>query len=238
MLRPTADSEGASQPVTLFDSPTSERPRERLLQVGDRTLSDAELVAVILQTGAAGRPVLRLAQDLLLSFAGLEGLFSASATALCAVSGIGPAKAARLQAVSALSLRRLAEQQRSKDVLTSSAATRDYLRLRYRSCPREIFVCLFLNNQHHVVKAEELFQGTIDGAAVYPREVVRQCLLYNAAAVIFAHNHPSGVAEPSQADISITARLRRALETIEVRVLDHLVIGADSVVSLAERDLL
>lgn len=224
--------------MTLFDFPTSERPRERLLQAGDAPLSDAELVAVILQSGQAGQPVLGLARDLLSSFEGLEGLFSASADALCAVSGIGPAKAARLQAVNALSLRRLAQRQRSMDILTSSAATRDYLRLRYRSCPREVFICLFLNNQHHVVKAEELFHGTIDGAAVYPREVVRHCLQHNAAAVIFAHNHPSGVAEPSQADISITARLRRALETIDVRVLDHLVIGADTVVSLAERDLL
>ena len=123
----------------------------------------------------------------------------------------------------------------ARDVLTSSAATRDYLRLRYQSCEREVFSCLFLNNQHHVVKVEELFLGTIDGAAVYPREVVKRCLQHNAAAVIFAHNHPSGVAEPSQADIAITGKLRTALHTIEVRVLDHLVIGSDTVVSMARK---
>jgi|TARA_B100000315_G_scaffold138622_1_gene127709 DNA repair protein RadC len=126
----------------------------------------------------------------------------------------------------------------SKDVLTSSVETRNYLRAKFRNCQREIFSCLFLDNQHHVMKLEELFQGTIDGAAVYPREVVKRCLYFNAAAVIFAHNHPSGIAEPSQADIAITHKLRAALLTIDVRVLDHLVIGDNCVVSFAERDLL
>lgn len=224
--------------MTITDWPEAERPRERLLAGEAAGLSDAELLAVVLQTGIAGRTALDIGRDLLARFEGLDGVMAAPREALCEVPGMGLSKVARLEALRELGLRLLAARQAARDVLTSSSATREYLRMRYRHCQREIFSCLFLSNQHHIVKIEELFQGTIDGAAVYPREVVKRCLAHNAAAVIFAHNHPSGVAEPSQADIAITARLRQALETIEVRVLDHLVIGADTVVSLAERDLL
>lgn len=224
--------------MAMADWPATERPREKLLQNGAGTLSDAELLALLLQTGVAGKTAVDLGRDLLARFDGLGGVFAADRRELCTLPGLGPCKVALLEAARELGVRQLETRMRARDVLTSSAATRDYLRLRYRYCQREIFSCLFLNNQHHVVKLEELFTGTIDGAAVYPREVVKRCLYHNAAAVIFAHNHPSGIAEPSQADIAITGKLRSALGTIEVRVLDHLVIGSETVVSMAERDLL
>ena len=218
--------------------PPMERPREKLLAAGVNSLSDAELLAVFLQTGIRGKTALELARDLLVYFGSLSSLIDANFKELCAQPGIGVAKAASLAAMKELSLRQLLEGLKSRDILTSSAATRDYLRARFKSCEREVFSCLFLNNQHHVMELEELFKGTIDGAAVYPREVVKRALYHNAAAVIFAHNHPSGIAEPSQADIAITRKLKTAMQTIEVRVLDHLVIGADEVISFAERGLL
>lgn len=218
--------------------PPMERPREKLLAAGVNSLSDAELLAVFLQTGIRGKTALELARDLLVYFGSLSSLIDANFKELCAQPGIGVAKAASLAAMKELSLRQLLEGLKSRDILTSSAATRDYLRARFKSCEREVFSCLFLNNQHHVMELEELFRGTIDGAAVYPREVVKRALYHNAAAVIFAHNHPSGIAEPSQADIAITRKLKTAMQTIEVRVLDHLVIGADEVISFAERGLL
>ena len=218
--------------------PPMERPREKLLAAGVNSLSDAELLAVFLQTGIRGKTALELARDLLVYFGSLSSLIDANFKELCAQPGIGVAKAASLAAMKELSLRQLMEGLKSRDILTSSAATRDYLRARFKSCEREVFSCLFLNNQHHVMELEELFKGTIDGAAVYPREVVKRALYHNAAAVIFAHNHPSGIAEPSQADIAITRKLKTAMQTIEVRVLDHLVIGADEVISFAERGLL
>lgn len=218
--------------------PQAERPREKLLLNGAANLSDAELLALLLQTGVRGKTALDLARELLIHFGGLVGIMAANRDELIAHSGVGLAKAVRFAAIKELSQRHMLEGIKSKDVLTSSAATREYLRAKFRDCQSEIFSCLFLNNQHHVVKLEELFRGTIDGAAVYPREVVKRCLHHNAAAVILAHNHPSGVAEPSQADIAITNKLRTALQTIEVRVLDHLVIGNSVVVSFAERGLL
>jgi len=224
--------------MTIANWPTLERPREKLMSSGEGTLSDAELLAVFLQTGLKGKTALDLARELLLKFGGLAGITSASVENLCSLPGIGTAKAARFIAMREISHRQLLEGIQSKDILTSSAATRDFLRARFRHCEREVFSCLFLNNQHHLVKLEELFHGTLDGAAVYPREVVKRCLYHNAAAVIFAHNHPSGIAEPSQADIAITKKLKLALQAIEVRVLDHLVIGDTTVVSFAERNLL
>ena len=218
--------------------PPMERPREKLLASVSSSLSDVELQAVFLQTGIKGKTALEVATDLLLNFGSLSSLISANYKELCPQSGVGVAKAASLAAMKELSLRQLLEGLQSRDILTSSAATRDYLRARFKSCESEVFSCLFLNNQHHVMELEELFRGTIDGAAVYPREVVKRALYHNAAAVIFAHNHPSGIAEPSQADIAITRKLKPAMQTIEVRVLDHLVIGAGEVVSFAERGLL
>ena len=218
--------------------PPMERPREKLLASVASSLSDVELLAVFLQTGIKGKTALEVATDLLLNFGSLSSLNSANYKELCSQSGVGVAKAASLAAMKELSLRQLLEGLQSRDILTSSAATRDYLRARFKSCESEVFSCLFLNNQHHVMEFEELFRGTIDGAAVYPREVVKRALYHNAAAVIFAHNHPSGIAEPSQADIAITRKLKTAMQTIEIRVLDHLVIGAGEVVSFAERGLL
>ena len=220
--------------------PQGERPTEKLFNKGAASLSDAELLAVMLQTGTKGRTSLDIARGMLSRYGGLVGLLAADCASLTQSPGIGAAKAARFVAMKELSQRHMLEGIQSKDVLTSSGATRDYLRAKFRDCQSEIFSCLFLNNQHHVVKLEELFRGTIDGAAVYPREVVKRCLHHNAAAVILAHNHPSGIAEPSQADIAITItnKLRIALATIDVRVLDHLVIGNAVVVSFAERGLL
>lgn len=224
--------------MKIANWPRLERPREKLLEGGAANLSDAELLAVFLQTGIKGKNSLELARDLILQFGGLSGIMAASHRELCTQPGVGVAKAARFVAMKALSERHMLEGIKSQQVLTSSAATREYLRARFRYSQSEIFSCLFLNNQHQVIKLEELFKGTIDGAAVYPREVVKRCLYHNAAAVILAHNHPSGIAEPSQADIAITRKLKAALQTIDVRVLDHLVIGNTEVVSFAERDLL
>ena len=224
--------------MAIMDWPSAERPREKLMDKGAASLSDAELLAIFLQTGIAGKTAVDLARDLLKRFGNLAGILGAGRRQLAAEPGLGPGRVALLAAMQELSVRQLNQSLMGKDVLTNSAATRAYLRARYRHCQREVFSCLLLSNQHYLIHLEELFAGTIDGAAVYPREVVKCCLNYNAAAVIFAHNHPSGVAEPSQADIAITGKLRSALDTIEIRVLDHLVIGADNVVSMAERNLL
>ena len=179
-----------------------------------------------------------IARDLLSRCSGLIGLMATEGGSLTENPDIGAAKAARFVAMKELAQRHMLEDIKAKDILTSSAATRDYLRAKFRDCQSEIFSCLFLNNQHHVVKLGELFRGTKDGVAVYPEEVVKRFLHHNAAAVILADNHPSGVAEPSQAGIAITNKLRLALQTIDVRVLDHLVIGNSMVVSFAERGLL
>ena len=224
--------------MSIADWPPLERPTEKLLSAGAAVLSDAELMAVLLQTGIKGKNALELARDLITAFGGLRGIMTADQQELCAHPGIGQVKAARFAAMRELSQRQLLEKIQARDILSCSAATRNYLRARFRHYQSEVFCCLFLNNQHHIVKLEEMFHGTIDGAAVYPREVVKRCLYHNAAAVIFAHNHPSGVAEPSQADIAITRKLKSALQTIEVRVLDHLVIGDAEVISLAERNLI
>lgn len=224
--------------MAIMDWPSTERPREKLLNKGAASLSDAELLAIFLQTGIRGKTAVDLARDLLSRFGNLAAILGAGKRQLAAEPGLGPSRVALLAAMQELSVRQLNQSLMGKDVLTNSAATRAYLRARYRHCQREVFSCLLLSNQHYLIHLEELFAGTIDGAAVYPREVVKCCLNYNAAAVIFAHNHPSGVAEPSQADIAITGKLRNALDTIEIRVLDHLVIGADNVVSMAERNLL
>ncbi len=224
--------------MAISDWPVQERPRERLISLGAASLSDAELVAIFLRTGIKGHTALDLARRALAEFGSLAALFHSPLEEFCLHPGLGREKFAVFQALRELSQRYMLENVQSGDVLTSSASTREYLRARFRNHKSEVFSCLFLNNQHHIVKLEEMFYGTIDGAAVYPREVVRRCLKHNAAAVIFAHNHPSGVAEPSQADIAITRRLKAALETIDVRVLDHFVVGDPEVVSFAERGLL
>lgn len=218
--------------------PTDERPRERLLKHGAASLSDAELLALFLRTGTSGTPVMMLARSLISQFGSLRTLMTASRSQFCAVRGLGTAKYAQVQAVMEMARRVMDEPLREGEPLRSPEDTRAYLRSRLGTYPHEVFSGLFLDNRHRVIRYQELFNGTIDGAAVYPREVVRQALEYNAAAVIFAHNHPSGVAEPSQADISLTRRLKEALSLVDIRVLDHMVVGHGEVISLAERGLL
>lgn len=218
--------------------PESERPRDKLLKEGAAALSDAELLAVLLRSGVRGKSAVDLARDLLLRFEGLRGLVSASAASFCRLQGLGPGKYAQIQAGLELARRHLAEPLKRDGPLTSPAAVRDFLHARLRDLPYEVFCCLYLDNRNRLISFEELFRGTIDGASVHPREVVRQALAHNAAALILAHNHPSGVAEPSQADELITRRLRSALGLVDIRVLDHLVVGDGATVSFAERGLL
>lgn len=224
--------------MTIAEWPEDERPREKLLARGAEALTDAELLAIFLRTGIPGKSAVDLARELLAELNGLQGLFSADEQRFCAVKGLGRAKFAQLQAVLEMSKRYIADQMHRGNALTSPEATRAFLKTQLYHRPNEVFACLFLDNRHRVVKYEELFTGTIDGASVHPREVVRRALEVNAAAVIFAHNHPSGVTEPSQADLRITQRLKDALDLVEVRVLDHFIVGDGEGTSMAERGLI
>lgn len=215
--------------------PEAERPREKLLARGPAALSDAELLAIFLRTGCAGQSAVDLARSLLSDFGGLRPLLEAGQPDFCRRKGLGTAKFTQLQAVLEMGRRHLSARLESGDSLTSPTLVRNYLSAQLRHRPSEVFAVLFLDNQHRLKSFEELFQGTIDGASVYPREVVKRALAHNAAAVILAHNHPSGVAEPSQADRRITERLKAALELVDIRVLDHMVVGDGEVVSFAER---
>ncbi len=221
--------------MPISDWPEQERPREKLLHHGAAALSDAELLAIFLRTGIKGKTAVDLARDIIQHFGGLRPLLLADQTQFCAFSGLGEAKYAQLQAVLELSRRHLAETLQRGDSLTSPQDTRRFLQARLRDLPHEVFACLFLDNQHRVIRFEVLFQGTINGASVHPREVVRKTLQHNAAALILAHNHPSGVAEPSRADRQITDRLVAALALIDVRVLDHIVVGDGDCVAFSER---
>ncbi|MCG5499299.1 RadC family protein [Ectothiorhodospira lacustris] len=223
--------------MPITDWPASERPREKLIARGSAALSDAELLAIFLRTGVAGRTAVDLARDLLTRFGGLRALLQAERKDFCAAHGLGEAKYAQLQAVLEMGRRHLSETLQRGDAITSPEHTRRYLSARLRDYPFEVFACLFLDNRHRVIAFEELFRGTIDGASVHPREVVRRALAHNAAAVILSHNHPSGIAEPSRADEAITRRLQEALGLIDVRVLDHIIVG-DELVSLAERGVI
>ena len=223
---------------TIRDWPLGERPRERLLARGPAALSDAELLAIFLRTGVRGKTAVDLARDLLHKFGGLRQLLEADQQQFCTQHGLGQAKFAQLQAVLEMTRRHLQEQLQREDSLENPQATRHFLASRLRHLPHEVFACLFLDNRHRVIVFEELFRGTIDGASVQPREVVRRALQHNAAAVILSHNHPSGVAEPSRADIQLTRRLTEALALIDVRVLDHIVVGDGEGVSFAERGLI
>ncbi|MBW9267455.1 MAG: DNA repair protein RadC [Candidatus Thiodiazotropha sp. (ex. Lucinisca nassula)] len=224
--------------MPITDWPIDERPREKLLQRGSESLSDAELLAIFLRTGVAGQTAVDLARSLLAEFGGLRHLLSADQRRFCKSRGLGMAKYTQLQAVLEMARRYLHEQLETSGSLTTPEQTQDYLRARLRHYAYEVFSCLFLDNRHRVIRYEELFRGTIDGANVHPREVVRRALELNAAALIFAHNHPSGVAEPSRADRQITQRLKDALALVDIRVLDHIVIGEGEAVSLAERGMI
>lgn len=218
--------------------PQNERPREKLQQLGSAALSDAELLAVLFGTGARGQDVVSFARELLGAFEGIGGVFAASRTKLLQQNGVGPARANQLLVVMELARRYLAWQLSRNDGFTDPTMVRDYLTTKLRDQPREVFVVLLLDSQHRLLKYCELFHGTINAAPVYPREIVKLVLEHNAAAVILAHNHPSGVAEPSQADQRVTERLKNALTMIDVSLLDHFVIGAGKPVSFAERGLL
>lgn len=209
--------------MPLRDWPASERPRERLLTYGPEALSDVELLAIVLRTGAAGESAVAVARRLVAGFGGLRALFGACRPTLCAARGIGPAQFAVLQAVAELGRRYHGARLSRGEVIDGPPAMRSMLYARMRDYPSEVFACVFLDNRHRVICFDPVFQGTVDGASVYPREVVRRAIAHNAAAVVAAHNHPSGVAEPSAADRAITRRLRDALALIDVRLLDHLV---------------
>jgi len=224
--------------MPITDWPIDERPRERLLKQGAHSLTDAELLAIFLRTGIPGKTAVDLARDLLQESGGLRQILALELKAFCQKPGLGEAKYAQLQAVLEMGRRHLFERLEQGEELSSPQAVRHYLTARLRHQDRELFCCLFLDNRHRVIRCEDLFHGTIDGASVYPREVVKRALALNAAAVILAHNHPSGVAEPSHADQRLTQRLQRALELVDIRVLDHMVVGEAEVVSFAERGLL
>lgn len=222
----------------MKDLPPELRPREKLLSHGPAALQDAELLAILLRTGTAGNGVLQMAQQLLDRFQGLGGLLRADGKALATVKGLGPAKRAELLAVLELARRTLAAEMVRRPVFDSPQAVRDFLRLELAELGHEVFAVLFLDAQHRLIRFEPMFRGTLTQTSVYPREVLKRALALDAAAVILAHNHPSGVAEPSKADEFLTQSLKTALQMIDVRVLDHFVIGRGPVVSFAERGLL
>lgn len=221
----------------IRDWPVTERPREKLLVQGADTLTEAELLAVLLRHGHRGTNALDLARSLLVEFGSLRGLLSAERGKVCRHRGIGPTRWAELQAALELVRRHYLERLRQGPSLTSPRAAREFLVARLRDKDHEVFCCLYLDSRHRLIRFEELFRGTIDGASVHPREVVKQALARNATSVILAHNHPSGVAEPSQADEVITTRLRDALALVDIRVLDHLIVGDGTCTSLAERGI-
>lgn len=224
--------------MAINEWPEDDRPREKLLAKGPGSLSDAELLAIFLRTGAKGKSAVDLARELLERFGSLAGLLGASREAFCAIAGLGSAKYAQLHAATELTRRALVAEMKSGINLSSPTAVRDFLRLSIQNRQVEVFVGLFLDAQNRVIAVEELFSGTLTQTSVFPREVVRSALHHNAAGVIFAHNHPSGVAEPSHADEILTRALKEALALIDVRVLDHFVVGRGATLSFAERGLL
>jgi DNA repair protein RadC len=224
--------------MAITDWPREERPREKLLQRGAAALSDAELLAIFLRTGVSGKTAVDLARDLLTRFGSLRALLNADLKQFCEGEGLGEAKFTQLQATVEMTRRHFSETLQRGSVLENPEQTRNFLSARLRDYAFEVFSCLYLDNRHRVIQFEELFRGTINGASVHPREVVKKALGHNAAAVIFAHNHPSGVAEPSVADQQITRQLVDALALVDVRVLDHVVVGDNTMVSFAERGLI
>ncbi len=221
--------------MTIKSLPAESRPREKLLSHGAQSLTDAELLAIFLRTGVKGMSVLKLADKLIKEFGSLRKLFLSSEAEFCRHRGLGMAKYVQLQAVIEMTSRYLSETLRKGDIMESPSHTRSYLSNRLRDKEREAFLVLYLDNQHRVIADEILFEGTINSASIYPREVVKQALFYNAAAVIVAHNHPSGVAEPSLSDKNITHRISDALGMVDIKLLDHFIIGDGSITSFAER---
>ena len=221
--------------MAILDLRPEERPRERLLARGARALSDAELVAILLRTGLRGKSAIDLADELLRKFGSIAKMLESD---LRGFKGLGPAKSAQFAAAFEILRRSLDEKLKERSALTSPGAVRDYLRLTLGRKDEEIFVCLWLDAQHKVITVEEAFRGTLTQTSVYPREIVKKAIRWNAAAVIFAHNHPSGVAQPSQADELLTRNLKDALALVEVKVLDHFIVAGNQAISFAERGLL
>ncbi|GLK87124.1 RadC family protein [Pseudomonas turukhanskensis] len=224
--------------MSIRNWPAEDRPRERLLKLGAGSLTDAQLLAIFLRTGVSGMSAVDLARRLLDEFGGLRGLLEADQLSFSAHLGLGPAKYAQLQAVLEMARRHLAEGLERDSVLESPAAVREYLTAQLRHEKHEVFGCLFLDAKHRVLAFEALFEGTVDSANVYPRQVVKRALAHNASALILCHNHPSGVVEPSQADRLLTLRLKEALALVDVRVLDHFIIGEGAPLSMAECGLI
>jgi DNA repair protein RadC len=224
--------------MPIPDWPVDDRPREKLIERGATSLSDAELLAILLRNGTRGRSALDLAREVLAKFGSVRQLLAADRAQFCATAGLGMARYAELQAAAEISRRQLSETLKAGPLLSSPRATREFLSARLRDLEHEIFCCLYIDKRHRLIQFEELFRGTIDGASVHPREIVKLALKRNAAAVIVAHNHPSGIAEPSQADGLITQRIKEALALVDIRLLDHVIVGDGAVVSLAERGLI
>jgi DNA repair protein RadC len=220
--------------MAITDWPLQERPRERLLVHGAATLSDAELLAIFLRTGIRGKTAVDLARDLVTQFGSLRGLLSSSQQEFCQQHGLGIAKFTQLQAVLEMARRYLYETLQNTDSIKNPEDVRNYLITRLRAYPHEVFACLFLDNRHRVISFEEITHGSLNSAFVHPREVVKRALSQNAAAVVLAHNHPSGVTEPSRADRELTQHMKKALELVDVRLLDHIIVGEGPCVSLAE----
>ena len=224
--------------MLLKDMPAATRPREKMLALGPSALADAELLALLLRTGHRGVSVVQLAQQMLDAFGGITQLLQAGPTELKQIKGLGPAKRAELSAVLELARRSLMQEFAQRPLFDSPGKVKDYLRLQLSALTHEVFVVMFLDAQHRLIRIEEMFRGTLTQTSVYPREVVKRALEWHAGSVILAHNHPSGTAEPSRADEFLTQTLKAALVLIDVRVLDHLVVGQTEVVSLAERGLM
>ena len=222
----------------IRDWPASERPREKLIEQGAEALSDAELLAIFLRVGVTGKSAVDLARDLLNQFGSLNGIFAASEKAISQVHGMGSSKYVQLQAIFEMSRRALNEKMQAHDVLNSPQQVRDYLVLKLGSQHKEVFLVLFLDTQNRLIASEEMFSGTLLQTSVYAREVVKRALHHNAAAVIFAHNHPSGIAKQSSEDEMMTRELKKALALVDVRVLDHFIVAGNSTMSFVERGLL
>ena len=224
--------------MAITDWPANERPREKLIELGAEALSDAELLAIFLRVGVTGKSAVDLARDLLTQFGSLNGIFAATENELSQVHGIGTSKYVQLQAIFEMSRRALSEQLQQRDVFKSPQAVRDYLVLKLGSLTKEVFLVLFLDTQNRLLASEEIFSGSLSETSVYPREVVKRALHHNAASVIFAHNHPSGITQQSQADELLTKQLKQALALVDVQVLDHFIVAGNNTLSFSERGLL
>lgn len=224
--------------MAITDWPAAERPREKLIELGAEALSDAELLAIFLRVGVVGKSAVDLARDLLKKFNSLNGIFAATEHELSQVHGIGSSKYVQLQAIFEMSRRALSEQLQRRDVLNSPQAVRDFLVLKLGGLTKEVFLVLFLDTQNRLLATEEMFSGSLTETSVYPREIVKRALHHNAAAVIFAHNHPTGIAQQSSADELLTKQLKQALALVDVKVLDHFIVAGNQTLSFSQKGLI